>query len=257
MQFHTFKLDPSWNLLWESYDVPSNGTASSLAFDKVSGSVYVAGFGGLVKYNSLGVKQWENDFGPRAWTWTSPYHFGMNVALGREGNLYVVNENYNDSTTLFNAWTGQYDPGGGLHWVMEYSDGAENEWIGGAAAWADGTLCVAVSGSTRFFGPCLIPTPTPLSALVAGTSLLYPSPATGDYATVAYMMAAAGTAQVLVWNAIGESAAETSERKAAGAQSSRLTVRDYADGVYFYQVVLRYDGGSTEKLPVEKFIVIH
>lgn len=97
----------------------------------------------------------------------------------------------------------------------------------------------------------------PIVVITPDASILYPSPATGDYATVGYRMARAGEVRVRVWNAVGDPVADLVEMKGTGDQTSRLTVREYATGLYFYQVVLRYNDGGTSELPTEKFIVIH
>jgi len=64
-----------------------------------------------------------------------------------------------------------------------------------------------------------------------------------------------GRVHLRVWNAAAEKVAEVVEEKPAGPQTSVLTVRDYAPGVYIYRVILRYDSGVVEKLSADRFVV--
>jgi hypothetical protein len=74
-------------------------------------------------------------------------------------------------------------------------------------------------------------------------------------ANVSYNMKSSGKVQVRVWNAAAEKVAEVVDYRAAGWQTSLLTVRDYAPGVYIYRVFIEYDSGVREKLKAERFVV--
>jgi|GEM_PF-2200646 len=99
--------------------------------------------------------------------------------------------------------------------------------------------------------------PTPDPWVWGGTrkTFVYPSPARGPWTHVAYRMKRSGRVHLRVWNAAAEKVAEVMEDKPSGPQTSVLTVRDYAPGVYIYRVILRYDSGMVEKLPIDRFVV--
>jgi len=84
---------------------------------------------------------------------------------------------------------------------------------------------------------------------------IYPSPVKGPYCTIAYNPRGSGRVRIRVWNAAGEWAAEVVEYKSAGPQCSRLSVCDYAPGVYLYRVLFEYDSGVREKLSPVRFVV--
>jgi hypothetical protein len=90
----------------------------------------------------------------------------------------------------------------------------------------------------------------------SGKAFVYPSPARGATATVAYSMAASGKVKIQVWNENAGLVDEVSETKPAGSQISTLLTGRYAPGVYFYQVSMDYDSGSSEKTGILKFTVL-
>jgi hypothetical protein len=69
-------------------------------------------------------------------------------------------------------------------------------------------------------------------------------------------MKESGRVRIRVWNAGAEWVAEVNEYKSAGPQTSILTVRDYAPGVYLYRVLLDYDSGVEERLSTVRFVVL-
>jgi hypothetical protein len=87
-------------------------------------------------------------------------------------------------------------------------------------------------------------------------TFIYPSPARGPYATVAYKLKEPGRVRIRVWNAAAEWVAEVNEYKASGPQTSILTVRDYAPGVYLYRVLIDYNSGGHEQLSTVRFVVL-
>ena len=103
--------------------------------------------------------------------------------------------------------------------------------------------------------PCLV-TPTPT---FAGSEIcfIYPSPARGDHATVAYQMAESGRMEFKLWNQNGELVDTLTDHKPAGSQTTPFKISGFASGVYFYVLTLRYDSGSTQKSKVGKFVVLH
>jgi len=86
---------------------------------------------------------------------------------------------------------------------------------------------------------------------------IFPSPATGSTAFIAYYMTDSGLANIRIYNEIGELIDALEERKSSGAQSSSIDVDKMAPGVYFYLLNMNYDGGTTQKHSKRKFVVIH
>ena len=104
------------------------------------------------------------------------------------------------------------------------------------------------------------PTPIPTSSAnqaSAGQVFLYPAPATGSTATLAYYMAQAGTARIRVWNETAELVAVLNDsNKGPGPQTSVLNLAGFSSGVYIYKVDLQYLGGTAESLAPQQFVVI-
>jgi len=85
---------------------------------------------------------------------------------------------------------------------------------------------------------------------------LFPSPAVGSTAHVAYCMAESGLVKIRVYNEIGELVDALEESKSVGPQNSSINVGKFAPGVYFYLLSLHYDTGNTEKHAKQKFVVL-
>lgn len=84
---------------------------------------------------------------------------------------------------------------------------------------------------------------------------IFPSPANGQSAKIAYCMETSGTAVIRVYNAIGDIAAKVEEPKGAGSQTSPLNTGRLAPGVYFFMVEKRYTGGAVSHGAAKKFAV--
>ena len=90
-----------------------------------------------------------------------------------------------------------------------------------------------------------------------GKAFVYPSPARGGTAQVAYGLSGPGEVLIRVWNERADLVDEIRERKAAGgAQVTKLATRAYAPGVYLYRVMVSYDKGTSEAFAVSKFAVL-
>ena len=107
------------------------------------------------------------------------------------------------------------------------------------------------STATLGGSPSPSPVPTPRNRCY-----LFPSPARGDHATVCYQMAQSGKCRLRVWNAAGDLISDITEVKGSGLQSTQLTIRTYAAGVYLYRCLLRYDDGTEDPIETKKFIVV-
>jgi hypothetical protein len=97
----------------------------------------------------------------------------------------------------------------------------------------------------------------PVAALLPGLadSFIYPSPARGDTAAIAYLLERPAQAQVRVYNRSGDLAAELEESKGAGVQESRLDLSRFSPGVYYYLLTIRDAAGRTVHGPV-KFVIL-
>ena len=89
-----------------------------------------------------------------------------------------------------------------------------------------------------------------------GGSYIAPEPVTGNTATFAYWMASPGTAEIRVFNAVGQMVCKQVEVQAGGPQTSTLNFTGYAPGVYLYLIKMTYDSGGTDSAPVSKFLVV-
>lgn len=90
-----------------------------------------------------------------------------------------------------------------------------------------------------------------------GGVFLYPSPARGSQATVAYNMAAPGQVDLRVWDEKAELVTHVTDSKPAGVQTTPFSIAGFGSGVYFYSLTLTYDSGSTQKLGPQKFVILH
>ncbi|HVZ80699.1 MAG TPA: NHL repeat-containing protein [bacterium] len=108
------------------------------------------------------------------------------------------------------------------------------------------------------FGAPPTPTPNPggLSFLVPGGCFIYPSPIRGPQAKLAYFMAESGSMDLKIFNESGELAADVTDQKPAGPQTTPFRSSALAPGVYFYSVTLSYGSGKSERLKSGKFIVV-
>ncbi len=123
--------------------------------------------------------------------------------------------------------------------------------------------------STLTFSPTptatqLTPTPTSTPTAYPGSNppgygefYIYPSPARGSQATVAYDMAQSGQVDLKVWDEKAELVTEVTDSKPAGVQVTPFSIAGFANGVYFYSLILTYDSGQTQDLGPQKFAVIH
>jgi hypothetical protein len=132
--------------------------------------------------------------------------------------------------------------------------GAGTSWRGRALAFA-GTVtldtdsilalsCAPPSGA--FTGP----NPPGL-----GRTFAFPSPASGAEVNFAYAMRRAGRVEIRVMNEVGDLVASLREERPAGPQRSRLSIHEFASGVYLYKVFLNYDDGDSDSLELQKFAV--
>ncbi len=109
--------------------------------------------------------------------------------------------------------------------------------------------CSAPSSFTYFL--------TPGGAGACSGNYIFPSPATGPLATVAYCMATSGNVTIRVYNEIGDLVNTVTDSKPAGAHTSTVDTGRLAPGVYFYILSMKYDNGNSEKFSKKKFVVKH
>jgi hypothetical protein len=97
--------------------------------------------------------------------------------------------------------------------------------------------------------------PAPGSA--CSGDFIFPSPATGRTATIAYCMQSAGTVTIKIYNEIGDLVDTIRDTRLAGFQSSKVTVARMAPGLYFYIMTKHYNSGAKELFGMKKFVVQH
>ena len=152
------KYDPSGNKEWgEQVGTPGDDFAAGVAVD-ADGEIYVTGFtngdlkgnnaGGedlfLVKYNSLGVRQWTQQLG------TPGQEEARGAAVDKDGAIYVTG--FTDGALQGNNAGGddfflaQYDSSGNLQWVRQLGT-PSGDFAAGVAVGADGAIYVAGSTS--------------------------------------------------------------------------------------------------------------
>jgi hypothetical protein len=132
--------------------------------------------------------------------------------------------------------------------------------INAQAGAASQTLMVYTNDGAAGIGYCQPATPVPTAkaaAQAAAGSYLFPSPARGGSAQVAYTMQGPGRVKILVFNEAGRLVDKVEDEKPAGAQTSLLSCGLWAPGVYFYLCTLSPEGGAEAPLPMVKFSVVH
>jgi hypothetical protein len=116
------------------------------------------------------------------------------------------------------------------------------------------TATPAGGGATR--------TPTPPATLGPkadpgpGRNFVYPQPCHGGPLHFAYFMRQPGQANLHLFNAAGVALGGLDEHRGAGPQVGTLQVTAFADGVYYYEIEIRYDSGEREMLKAGKFLIV-
>jgi hypothetical protein len=75
--------------------------------------------------------------------------------------------------------------------------------------------------------------------------------------TFGFTLAQPGRARVRILNASGQLLSENSAGFGAGPAELVFDVKGFAQGVYYYQVNMDYDDGSTEILALKSFVVLN
>ena len=115
------------------------------------------------------------------------------------------------------------------------------------------TPCGTPSPTYTPVGPTFTPTPTPPAP--PGKPYVYSNPSSGPTVRFVYPMASAGQAQITVLNDAGNVVAQINDTKGAGIQESTLNIQTFAPGHYFYQVILQYNSGGTDRFDPEVLAV--
>ncbi|HXB96560.1 MAG TPA: hypothetical protein VNZ54_00815, partial [bacterium] len=112
------------------------------------------------------------------------------------------------------------------------------------------------------WGACGSPTPTPPATLPPradpppGDIFTYPQPCRGRALHFAYFMRRPGQANLRIFNAAGVALGGLDEHREAGPEVGTLEVSAFANGVFYYQMEIRYDAGDREMLKVGKFLIV-
>ncbi len=116
------------------------------------------------------------------------------------------------------------------------------------------TPSLSVTPSSTFTAtPTFITTPP-----AAGTTYIFPSPATGDTATIVYFMSYPGSVKIRVYNDAAQLVETVEEENlASGPQAQVIDTKGLATGVYLYIIRLDYGSQGSTKIGPKKFTVIH
>ena len=87
-------------------------------------------------------------------------------------------------------------------------------------------------------------------------SFVFPDPAKGDTACLAFSLPEAGDVTLSIFNGVGNPVAQLKEQREAGLQGWNFHIGTYAPGVYYYQIKLKADTGADFKFAIGKFRVI-
>ena len=109
-------------------------------------------------------------------------------------------------------------------------------------------------GATR--SPTLPATLGPKADPPPGRLFAYPQPCHGGPLHFAYFMRGPGQANLHVFNAAGVALGGLNEHRDAGPEVGTLQVTAFADGVYYYEIEIRYDSGEREMLKAGKFLIV-
>jgi hypothetical protein len=107
------------------------------------------------------------------------------------------------------------------------------------------------------FSPVLSASAVSLPVVPAGSSSIYPSPATGSTAHVAFEMLQAGQAHIVIYDSGGNVASTVTENLPAGAASVSVDISALLQGVYFYRIDLTFSDGTQQRPTGGRFAVIH
>jgi hypothetical protein len=146
-------------------------------------------------------------------------------------------------------------PGGGSHATFTWTvmPTAVQVVVFTASATADGAI------SSQMSSAIVNVQSTPVIAAIqavpaVSSSYIFPSPAR-DSARIVYTMAKTGTVDIRVYNASGQLAATLKETKPVGVQSTAVTTKLMAPGVYYYMLERTYVGSSEKIVGPCKFAV--
>jgi hypothetical protein len=102
----------------------------------------------------------------------------------------------------------------------------------------------------------LTPPPLPRMPSDPADPVCYPNPGRGEDMHFGFRSDHAGRCVLRVWNAAGQLASTAEDSVVIGKQVIDLHIKDYAAGVYLYQLELDNDDGSVVNGPVKRFAVI-
>ncbi|MCP4135355.1 MAG: hypothetical protein GY754_30580 [bacterium] len=127
----------------QQYGASGDDEACDIVIDSKGSSYVVGSIGGnicLMKYNSLGAREWERTFGGIAWD------FGRAVALDGHENIYIAGLTYGDLDGEGNsggrdAVLIKCDPSGAIIWTRQLGS-VEDEYATGLAIDAAGNITV-------------------------------------------------------------------------------------------------------------------
>jgi hypothetical protein len=94
-------------------------------------------------------------------------------------------------------------------------------------------------------------------AAVSRASYIYPSPTKGETATLVYWLSQDCAVTIKIYNQIGRLVVTLQDAKAAGRQTTIVSVGRFAPGIYYYVLCLKLSTGAFEMQAPHKFVVLH
>jgi hypothetical protein len=125
------------------------------------------------------------------------------------------------------------------------------------SATATGCACSPTATPTSSQTLPALATSVPGGGSQPGTSISYPSPASGTTVNFGFTMTGGGDAKVRILNSGGSLLSEVSQRFSGGPSQLTVDISGYAFGIFYYQISIHYDNGRDETLPVAAFAVAH
>jgi hypothetical protein len=96
-----------------------------------------------------------------------------------------------------------------------------------------------------------------ITAVDLSPSYLYPSPSTGDTATISYGLGSPSHVIIRIYNETGRLVDSIEEDRGAGRQTTSVSVGRFAVGIYFYLLSSRSPGSPDVNEGARKFAVLH
>ena len=255
--YYTIKYDRNGSVKWgarynhniaadqgSGVAVDQNGNVYAFG-ESMSGSTFESFDWALVKYNSLGVRQWVRRYdGP-----ASDFDEADDVIVDNAGNIYLMGASMGINTDLDYLLL-KYDTSGNLIWEQRYDgtgngfdfpasivlDESENLYLTGNSTGSGGNLDMLTIKYSQSTGIQTISENIPVNFSLQQN---YPNPFNPS-TKIRFEIpkeSAGQTVRITVWNSVGKQVSELINQKlSAGIYEIEFDGTDLAGGVYFYRL---------------------